>query len=254
LADRGTARYSLQFLSEAFAALASKLPAKQAGKQAATLAGHVVELTAKNTSPTDGIALSYLSRTLVALAGRVPAEQAGTLAGRIVELAGKVTHPDSLLALSRAFAALAGRVPAEQAGKQAARLAGRIGELAARRTDESLRALVLALAFASIPSKRMETDTSRLVLRLASLSHRYGDDSIIVGALDRLLPLLGRDTILEALKSPGCAYHTRTAMVKHLGKRYNRSFAHVWELVDYLKDHAPELDLDSPLRLATTVR
>jgi hypothetical protein len=56
--------------------------------------------------------------------------------------------------------------------------------------------------------------------------------------------------MIEARKQPGCVGATRSALLKHLGQRYQRSFSHVWELVDYLKQHHPDLEaaLDKPVQ------
>ena len=55
------------------------------------------------------------------------------------------------------------------------------------------------------------------------------------------------EMLLQALKQPGCVGTIRAALIEHLGRRYRRSFADVWELVASLKEAAPDLDLDSPL-------
>jgi hypothetical protein len=66
--------------------------------------------------------------------------------------------------------------------------------------------------------------------------------------LDALLPQLDDAALVELLKQPGGAGETRAALLEHLGKRCKRSFGDVWELVEYLAEAAPELDLDAPLR------
>jgi hypothetical protein len=248
LAAKTNNPHSLRALSEAFAALASKLPAEQAGKQARSLVNQIVERAAMTTDP---YPLRDLSDALAAVAGKLPAEQASSLASRIVELAA-TTDPHSLRALSEAFAALAGKLPADQAGKQASSLASRIVELAAKTNNpHSLRAL--SKAFATLPGKRKESQVSTLVSYLARRSHEDRTALDGLGALDRLLPLLGTQSIVDSLKEPGCVGTTRATILKHLGQRYKRSFSDVWELVDYLKQHDPKLDLDSPLQPARFV-
>jgi hypothetical protein len=54
--------------------------------------------------------------------------------------------------------------------------------------------------------------------------------------------------ILEALKHPGCVGTTRAALLKHLGQRHKRTFADIWELVAYLKEHHPDFDIDGAAR------
>jgi hypothetical protein len=231
---------------EAFATLAGKLSARQA----TVLANRIVERAAKAT---DADSLRYLSQAFAALSGKLPfaqtSKQASTLAGRLVGLAARTEDSDSLRALSEAFTALAGKLSTEARGKEANTLAGRLVELAARRKDPSSLDN-LSQAFAALPGKRKDSQVTTLVLPLARVSHHARTSNGGIGSLDRLLPQVSSQTILEALKHPGCVGTTRTVLLKHLGKRYQRSFRDVWELVDHLPVSAPNLDLDSPLRPA----
>jgi hypothetical protein len=174
--------------------------------------------------------------------------------GALVTGVTRETSSPSLDYLAQALAALAGRLPAEQAGKLAAPLAGRIAERAARETNpESLHSLAKALA--ALPEKRTQSQASALVLRIARMSHRdprpkiYGQVLIAPGpeVLGRLLPQVASQTILEALKHPGCLGQTRNALINHLAQRYKVPSNDFWGLVDHLKESEPELDLSSPL-------
>ncbi len=272
---------SLNRLTQAFLALAGKLPVKQAGKHTGTLASRIVELAPlqlDSAMPIDVDSLNSLSQAFTALAGKLPAEQAGTLAERIVDFAAKKSHPVTLRILSEAFAALAGKLPAEQAGNRAFRIAGQIVKVAGKTTAaEALTELLNA--FTALPGKPPEGQATIIVLQLTRFSHKpqstigsfgVGDGSFGYQAqhavhggrlhpgplggpgderqpLDRLLPLIGTQAILEALKQPSCVGTTRSALLKHLGKKYNRSFGDVWQLVEYLKQLHQDLGLESPL-------
>jgi hypothetical protein len=190
-----------------------------------------------------GEPLADLSLAFAPLAGSLPAEQAGTLAGRIVKEAAKTTYSPHLVLLSKALTALAGKLPSEQA----AALAGQIVELASS-TSEPYFLDNLAKAFAALAGKRSQRQVSVLVLRLARAAHRARTTPLGLNTYDRLLPLLDTGQIVEALKQPGCVGATRKALLKYLGERYKRSFPDVWELIDYLKQNEPNLDLDSPLQ------
>jgi hypothetical protein len=104
--------------------------------------------------------------------------------------------------------------------------------------------------FAALARTPEENQVSDLVLRLARMSHQDRTSRAGLAALARLLPVLGTQQIVEALKQPSCVGTTRAALLRHLGERYRRSFSDVWELIDYLKQHEPNLDLDSPLKAA----
>jgi hypothetical protein len=242
-----------------FAALEGKLHADQSG----ALAGRIVEIEEQWTDhwgdspgmlddegwscdPGSAMVVKDVAvRCFVALAGNLPAEQASKLGARIVERAATKSNAEQLAALCECFCALANKVPAEQADT----LAGRIVELAAKKPSlASLRTLAHALG--SLPGRRKQGEVAGLILRLARLSHQdrtWKDGSI---SLHRLLSQVDSQTILDALKQPGCVGTTRADLLAHLSQRYNRPGATLWELIDYLREQAPELDLDSPLRIA----
>jgi hypothetical protein len=226
-------------LGKCFAALAGTLPAEQVEM----LAGELVDMTpgsARMNLPFTGEELAW--ECFATLARKLPAEHTSKLWSRIIELAAKETRTQRLDGLCLCFSALVGKAPAGQADT----LASRIAEQAAKETDAaSLRTLAHCLG--SQPTRRKESEVASLILRLARLSHKDRSSNNRSISLHPLLSQVGPQTILDALKQPGCVGTTRADLLAHLRQRYNRPGATLWELVDYLKVHAPELDLDSPL-------
>jgi hypothetical protein len=225
-----------------FAALAGKVPAEQSG----ALAGRILEIEVEWTlhwgDPIGDVAV----QCFVALAGNLPAEQASKLGARIVELAATQFSAGGVAALCECFCALANKVPAEQANA----LAGRIVKRAAKETRlASLRTLAHALG--TLSARGNQTEVAGLIVRLARLSHQDRSSNNRSISLHPLLSQVGTQTILDALKHPGCVGTGRAELLAHLCQRYSRPGANVWELVDYLKEHGPELDLDSPLRITS---
>jgi hypothetical protein len=143
---------------------------------------------------------------------------------------------------------LARKVPAEQPGA----LASQIVELAAKTTEPDTLGSLLK-AFSLLAGRLKQDQLSALVVKLARMSHRDRMVESKFDPLNTLLPQLSTQQILETLKHPGCVGATRSGMLKHLGQRYKQSFSDVWELVDYLKQHDPDLDLDSPLQTKRVV-
>jgi hypothetical protein len=45
---------------------------------------------------------------------------------------------------------------------------------------------------------------------------------------------------------PTCIGEARRVILDHLGKRYHRTFADVWEFVRFAKENLPDIDLLSP--------
>jgi hypothetical protein len=57
---------------------------------------------------------------------------------------------------------------------------------------------------------------------------------------------LSTQELVDLLKMPTCVGPARNVILQQLGQRYNRSFADLWEFVDYAHDHLPDIDLTSP--------
>jgi serine/threonine protein kinase len=254
LSDKTTDPRTLLTLARALAALDGKLPVDQARKMAATLARTLIDPSGETSGPES---LYALSQVFAVLASKLPADKARTQAAklnrRMVKLSDETTDPSSLRYLSLALVNLAAQLPADHAGQQTTKLSGRIVELLDKTTDpDSLGHL--SMASAALVSKRDESQRASLVLRLARLSHQDRTSQGGLNGLDRLLPLIGSQQIVEVLKQPSCVGTTRSAMLKHLGERYKRSSSDVWELVEYLKQHDPNLDLDGPLKAARSAK
>src|SRR5207248_1974087 len=119
---------------------------------------------------------------------------------------------------------------------------------AARSTNINSLA-TLSVAFAALPGKREQSQVGTLVLRLVCNSHHGLISKERIGSFERLFSQCSSQILVEALKQPGCVGTTRTVVLNCLGNRYRRSFNHVWEFVDYCKQEALDLDLDSPPRV-----
>ncbi len=62
-------------------------------------------------------------------------------------------------------------------------------------------------------------------------------------ALAARLDLQGK---VDLLKHPACVGPARDAVLQEAGKQLDQKFADVWDLVDWLAEHHPEIDLLSP--------
>jgi hypothetical protein len=54
--------------------------------------------------------------------------------------------------------------------------------------------------------------------------------------------------LIELLKHPLCVGRSRTVVLKHLGNRYRRPFASVWEFLRFAREHQLDIDLTTPPR------
>jgi hypothetical protein len=57
---------------------------------------------------------------------------------------------------------------------------------------------------------------------------------------------LSTQQLVELLKHPLFLNQARRIVLDHLGNRYQRRFADVWEFVAWAKEHEPNLDLTTP--------
>jgi hypothetical protein len=54
--------------------------------------------------------------------------------------------------------------------------------------------------------------------------------------------------LVDLLKQPTCVGEARSIVLRELGRQQNHSFKDLWELVDWLREHEPQIDLASPPR------
>ena len=58
------------------------------------------------------------------------------------------------------------------------------------------------------------------------------------------------ESLVELLKHPACVGLMREAVLRELGRQHGRSFRSVWDAVAWLQEHRPDIDLNSPPRIA----
>jgi hypothetical protein len=207
-------------VSRSFAALCGKLSPDEASTLTSPLASRIVEWVVKDAD----------------------------LASRLVEPPAKDADPHNPLEPMGAFAALASNLNAGVARKLASALASRISELAAKTSDVA-KLLTLSETFALLPDKLPKPDAARhafqIAKHLARTIHqaRASDSKPPCDALARLAVLLDTESLLHLLKQPGCTEAGRAVLLTQLGKRFNRKFHTIWDLVDHLE----RLDLGNAL-------
>jgi hypothetical protein len=150
-----------------------------------------------------------LGRELAALAGRLGPGEASAAAQQVLQAMAKTTAPSALRPLAEALAALAGRLGPGEASKRAA--------LAARAVAEGLA-----------PPTRL-SGLATLLRASQPLPSRFSTQELV-----------------ELLKMPTCFGPARDVILRQLGQKCNRHFAHVWEFVDWAHEHRPDLDLTTP--------
>ena len=198
-------------LAKALAALAPRLPPAEAAQEASDAARMVVKGMAKNHDPY--YVVSHLAEALAALAPRMPpteaAEESSDAVRLVVKAIGETNDRDALRALTESVAALIVKVEPGENSQRINALTGAVGNASA---PSALFAEATPLAVASRP-----------------LPGRFPEQQLV-----------------DLLKMPSCRREAREVIVAQLGNQCGRSFANLWEFVDYAREHRPDLDLTSP--------
>jgi hypothetical protein len=251
---------ALSDLAVVVEALASRLPPEDARK---VLVAAVEKLLAALAKTTDPSALASLADMAQFLASRLSSEDAGrvaaTAAPKLLDAMAKTIKTDELQVLAATARKLLIRLPPKDAA--------RVGRAAAQTLLDSLTRPGDLRGW----SRAGAGDTGMV---------RYPWPS----TLGPLAPWLGTEALVILLKQPLCVGPYRQSLVAELGRRLGppapqigaattaaaaaapspltlavwagqgeafypggrRPFADLWEAVDWLREHHPELDLGSP--------
>jgi hypothetical protein len=186
---------------------------------------------------------------VMAVAGRMDRETATAVARRALQLVPKA-NADHLSELSKLVAAVAEKGEPESTHAAATAIARRALELL---PGDDLHTLILTLhavhdRIEPTPQPEAVAQHGRQLLLHAFL---YDDEKKALPAiLDRLLRGASDEALLDLLKHPACVGLTREAVLRELGRQHERYFRSVWDAVDWLQQHRPDLDLNSPPRIA----
>jgi hypothetical protein len=99
------------------------------------------------------------------------------------------------------------------------------------------------------PQPKVVAELGRLLL-LQGSPNDDEERKALAAVFDRLLRGASDEALLELLKHPACVGLTREAVLRELGRQHERSFRSVWDAVAWLQQHRPDLDLNSPPRIA----
>jgi serine/threonine protein kinase len=248
---------ALLWQAEALAALAPRLGAGEASVATRWLLEDMGRTT-------DLAALSALARAVAALAARLGAEEvarhASSAARRLLEKMGQATTLPTLNAmndtaravtvdcLARALGALAPWLGAEETSAASRCLLEAMGKARGHSEVDSLTGALAALCVNQVPH-----ENSQRAGLLAAAVGRARTPPVPWNGLAPLAvaarPLPGRLTeqqLVDFLKMPTCQRPAREVIVRQLGWQCGRSFANVWEFVDWAWKYRPDLDLTSP--------
>jgi tRNA A-37 threonylcarbamoyl transferase component Bud32 len=257
LADRlldamgqATDPHALAGLGQAVAAL-SGLGADEEARTAGKAAGKLLDAMLKTTDPN---ALDALGQALDALADRLGPDRgtpvAADAANRLLDAMVRTTDPNVLAGLGRTVDALAGRLRPDQGARVAAGAAGPLLDALARQSAP-------ALPITPTPAGRsLEVLTDRLtagdLVALLKYPTCVGEGRRhLLRALARRIgppPSQGAGSAAAVAALQPCPL-TSAVVAGGIASLYpggRRPFADLWEAVDHLRTHHPDIDLSSP--------
>jgi tRNA A-37 threonylcarbamoyl transferase component Bud32 len=239
--DRTTHADGLLTLGKAMAALAPRLKPTEA----AAATGQVLDALDRTTDP---FALEALGVAVALLADRTN-PQGGVAAAvglrKVLDAMVQSANPDALK--TRAIvAALASRLEPTAAADAVAKV---LQVITNRPKPSALQAL--AAAVAPLAGQMDSTATTAAAGRAIDAMARTADVRVSESLSQSLQALAARSAaegLVDLLKQPTCVGEARRIVLHEMSQRANRDFAHQWEVVDWLREHQPGLNLASPPR------
>jgi hypothetical protein len=211
-------------LGRAVALLAARMEPEAAEAVALAAAERVLESTTSTLGAEDDYHLLDLLEAMAALVARMNPLEAAATARTTVQLM-RPSSRDALLAHNRGFRDPAAAGNDERAFRQAlARLTAPIG-------PDDAAAGVQEAQDASQGAGAVE-------------AYHWRSELVAV-----LLTRCNLQGLVDLLKQPECVGERRRVLLREWGNRIQQSTANIWELVAWVHEHEPSLDLKSPPRL-----
>jgi hypothetical protein len=206
---------------------------------------HLVRL-AEWVARLDWEAAAALTRQALELVPKADADQLSSLS-RIIAVADRKGHPEA----ARAAAVVIARRARELLALKL--LPGASVEETPGDTWHIVYALHAAqdrVEWAPQPEAVAELGC-QLLFQGDSQDNRVWDEAKRLPAvLGSLLRGASVESLVHLLKHPACVGLMREAVLRELGRQHDRSFRSVWDAVAWLQQHRPDIDLNSPPRLA----
>jgi hypothetical protein len=233
---------ALRRLARGLSAVASRLESKDA---AATLVQAL-----KDTK--DPLALRQLAQCLSAVAARMEPKDAATTtaqaAATLLQAMKGTKAPNALQQLAQGLSAVAACLEAKDAAQAAATLAQVMSNTkdsnASQQLAQGLSAVLSGVPPPDIPSRSART--ASVVAFPAVTGHPLTALALLLPAAEPPPCRLSTQQLVELLKMPTCVAEARRVILDHLGNRYRRTFADVWEFVRFAQEQKLDLDFTTP--------
>jgi hypothetical protein len=229
---------ALEPLGNGLSAVAARLDPNEAARAAATL-------TQALRDAKDPNALAELAEGLSAVADRLGPKEAAQAAVALTRALRDAKDTNALPRLARGLSAVADRLGPKEAAEAVAHAAAQV--LADGSPSRELASVLVALLS---PPPPLQDPHRAAALIGAGPRHPLTALPVLIATAEPPLCRLSTPQLVELLKMPGCVGPSRRAVLDHLGNRYRRRFADVWEFVRFAQEHLPDIDLTTPPKLA----
>jgi hypothetical protein len=240
------------FTMQALGELTERLPPDQASDLSARAVRKALDVMAKFSE----VSFQFqLVRGLGGLARHLPPAEAARAARAVLDrMAGDPTaSPYMVLIRAEVLGKLAERLAPDEAD----RAARAVGSLTAKSAGDPYRLSAYAPALGRLAKRLPPDEAADLCARTAVLlldepvrftSGSPMSDNDAAQDLGRLAEHCRDQDLVDLLKHPFAVGRARTTLLAVLNKRLNQDFKSRWDLVEWLRQHRPDLDLTSPPR------
>jgi hypothetical protein len=233
--------------AEGLAALAPWLSEDERDRTVHAGARWLLERTAKTT---EQVRVQGLVRALAALGPRLSPDEAAAAVQWVQHVMSESSLPQYVVEYTPLLPPLLGRLPPDQARAEAGAALKRVLHLVREETLGTGRSLcnltlpaLLPLVEAPVEDVLLHDLASRLMTARMLTDHKVLTDALRTLASQASVPQL-----VEVLKEPVCVGQPRAVLLDELGQRLGHPFRDIWELVDWLHDHRPDINVAAPLR------
>jgi hypothetical protein len=241
----------LAMLAGTVATVAERLPPDEAGRMCGQAIRPLLKLLSEGK---DEETLYWLGPALGSLSERLEREEAARVCGQttraLLDALAKSKTDDTLFryTLASSLSLLAARLPAPESTRICATAMQTLLHVLDKTTDPAtLSQLVSPLG--QMAEQLSPEESARATRRIFDLLVRITEPitlSELAKAVAKLAERCSEQDQVELLKHPFCVAASRDAVRAALNKRLNQNSTSHWDLIAWLRQHRPDLDLATP--------
>jgi hypothetical protein len=240
---------TLSSLAWGLAAVTARMEKGHAAEACAQAAATLIQAMTTNKVPWLSLNLSVVAKQME------PAKAAEVCARAAAILIQDMTTTKDVrawLQLSETLSAVAARMEPGRAAQACAQAAATLSQAMPTTTNaQALGQLPQGLSalLAGVDYWEQEGRAVALAKALGRAANGYGPLAclpLLQPALEPVPCRLSTQQLVELLKHPLFVNEARRVVLDHLGRRYGRRFADVWEFVAWAQEHEPNLDFTTP--------